>query len=136
MLAQLGRAALVPFWTAQLLTGTKSFERNRLIGSRWLNEQGLHAARVRLAHRIAAMRRRRLAELVTEQDRAAFDRDGFVVRPSFLPEHEFAGLLQQVKAYRGGLREISEGDTILRKIALGPETLAALPALRELLRRP
>ena len=57
MLAQLGRAAMVPLWTAQLLTGTKSFERNRVIGSRWLNEQGLHAARVGLAHRVAAMRR-------------------------------------------------------------------------------
>ena len=34
MLAQLGRAAMVPVWTAQLLTGTKSFERNRVIGSR------------------------------------------------------------------------------------------------------
>jgi len=41
-----------------------------------------------------------------------------------------------VKAYREGLREISEGDTILRKIALDPKTLAALPALRRLLRLP
>src|SRR5436190_1683160 len=101
MLAQLGRAAMVPLWTAQLLTGTKSFERNRVIGSRWLNEQGLHAARVRLAHRVAAMRRRRLAGLVTDKDRAAFERDGFVIRPNFLPDGEFADLLHQVKAYRG-----------------------------------
>ena len=126
----------VPLWTAQLLSGSKSFERNRIIGSRWLNEQGLHAARVRLAHRISAMRRRHLAGLVTDKDRAAFERDGFVIRPNFLPEGEFAELLRQVKAYRGGLREISEGDTILRKIALDPKTLAALPALRRLLRLP
>jgi len=140
MLAQLGRAAMVPLqvplWTAQLLSGSKSFERNRIIGSRWLNEQGLHAARVRLAHRISAMRRRHLAGLVTEADRAAFESDGFVIRPNFLPEAEFGELLQQVKAYREGLREISEGDTILRKIALDPKTLAALPALRRLLRLP
>jgi hypothetical protein len=136
MLAQLGRAAMVPLWTAQLLSGTKSFERNRVIGSRWLNERGLHVARVRLAHRIAAMRRRHLAGLVTDKDRAAFERDGFVIRPNFLPEGEFAELLRQVKAYRGGLREISEGDTILRKTALDPQTLAALPALRRLLRLP
>ena len=126
----------VPLWTAQLLSGSKSFERNRIIGSRWLNEQGLHAARVRLAHRISAMRRRHLAGLVTEADRAAFESDGFVIRPNFLPEAEFGELLQQVKAYREGLREISEGDTILRKIALDPQTLAALPALRRLLRLP
>ena len=40
MLPQIGRAALVPLWTAQLLTGTKSFERNGVIGSRRLNECG------------------------------------------------------------------------------------------------
>ena len=136
MLAQLGRAALVPLWTAQLLTGTKSFERNRLIGSRRLNEHGLHVARVALAHRIAASRRRRLAGLVSDADRQDFARNGFVIRRNFLPAAEFAALLGQLQAYRGPLREIAEGDTILRKIALGPEALAALPALGTLLRSP
>ena len=136
MLAQLGRAAMAPLWAAQLATGTKSFERNPVIGSRWLNERGLHTARVGLAGRIAEMRRRRLASLVSEADRAGFERDGFVIRPNFLPDAEFAELLRQVKAYRGILREIGEGDTILRKIALDPKTLAALPALGRLLRHP
>jgi Phytanoyl-CoA dioxygenase (PhyH) len=136
MLAQLGRAAMTPVWAAQLLTGTKSFERNPVIGSRWLNERGLHTARVRLAHRVAATRRRRLAGLVSDADRAAFARDGFVIQPGFLPEPEFAELQAQVRAYRGGLREIGEGDTILRKIALDPKTLVALPALRQLLAHP
>ncbi|HEY4471574.1 MAG TPA: phytanoyl-CoA dioxygenase family protein [Stellaceae bacterium] len=140
MLAQLGQLALiplrVPLWTAQLATATKSFERNPVIGSRWLNERGLHTARARLAGRIAEMRRRRLASLVSAADRAAFARDGFVIRPNFLPESEFAELLRQVKTYRGTLREIGEGDTILRKIALDPKTLAALPALGRLLRHP
>src|ERR1044071_5970579 len=136
MLAQLGRAAMAPLWAAQLATGTKSFEHNPVIGSRWLNERGLHTARVRIARRIAEMRRRRLARLVSEADRAAFEQDGFVIRPNFLPDAEFAELLRQVKAYRGILREIGEGDTILRKIALDPKTLAALPALGRLLRHP
>jgi hypothetical protein len=51
MLAQLGQLAVmplrVPLWAAQLATGTKSFERNPVIGSHWLNEHGLHTARVR-----------------------------------------------------------------------------------------
>lgn len=136
MLAQIGRAAMVPLWAAQLLTGAKSFERNRLIGSCRLNEYGLHAARVSLAHRIAAARRRRLAGLVAAADREDFARDGFVIRRDFLPAAEFAALRGQVEAYRGALREIAEGDTIMRKIALAPATLAALPALDTLLRSP
>jgi phytanoyl-CoA dioxygenase PhyH len=136
MLAQIGRGALLPLWAAQLLTGAKSFERNRLIGSPLLNGFGLHAARVQLAHRIAERRRRRLAPLVSQADRATFARDGFVIRHDFLPPREFSALLAQAKAYRGPLREISEGDTIMRKIALDPPTLGALPALAAVLRSP
>jgi hypothetical protein len=51
-----------------------------------------------------------------------------VLRPNFLPDEHFAALVAQVRAYRGPLREISEGDTIMRKIALDGRALAALPA--------
>src|SRR5215469_4843447 len=134
MLSQIGRAAMTPVWLAQLATGTKSFEHNPVIGSRRLNEWGLHAARVQLAYRLAQARRRRLADLVSAEDREAFDREGFVLRPNFLPEEQFAALVAQVRAYRGPLREITEGDTVMRKVALDPRALAALPGLGRVLR--
>jgi phytanoyl-CoA dioxygenase PhyH len=134
MLSQMRRAAMAPFWIAQLSTGTKSFERNALIGSRRLNEWGLHAARVATAYRLAQARRRKLAGLVSGEDRKNFDRDGFVVRPNFLSDEQFAALVDQVRIYRGPLREISEGDTIMRKIALDKRALAAFPALGAVLR--
>ncbi len=136
MLARISRAAMVPLWTAQVPTAVKSFERNGVIGSRRLNQWGLHTARVTLAHRIAAARRRRLTGLVSAGDRDAFARDGFVVRRDFLPPPEFDALRAQLTAYRGNLREIAEGDTIMRKLALDPKTLAALPALRSVLHSP
>lgn len=136
MLARIGRAALVPLWTVQLATAAKSFERNGVIGNRRLNERGLHAARVALAHRVAESRRRRLAGLVSAADRDAFARDGFVVRHDFLPRPAFAELVAQLEAYRGPLREIAEGDTIMRKIALDPHALAAMPGLQAVLRSP
>jgi hypothetical protein len=113
---------MTPLWVVQLATGTKSFERNLVIGSRRLNEWGLHVARVALAHRLASARRRKLAGLISLQDREAFERDGFVVRPNFLPPGQFAALVAQVKAYRGPLREIDK------------RALAELPALGALLR--
>src|SRR5579884_3822153 len=134
MTAQIGRAMLTPLWAAQLLSAAKSFERNPLIGSRRLNEWGLHTARVRLAYRLATRRRRRLAGLVSAEDRAAFARDGFVVRRNFLSPPEFAVLLAEVRSYRGLLREMAEGDTLMRKIPLDRQALAALPALRAVLR--
>jgi hypothetical protein len=59
-----------------------------------------------------------------------------VVRRDFLPAPAFTALLDQVKAHRGGLREITEGDTVMRKVALGPQALAAMPALEAVLRSP
>jgi hypothetical protein len=136
MLTRIGRAALVPWWTVQLLTGTKSFERNAVIGSSLLNRFGLHETRVRLAHALAEHRRRRLASLVSSADCTDFAREGFVVKRDFLPPQASAELRDQVRTYRGKLREIAEGDTIMRKIALDPRTLEALPALAGVLRSP
>jgi hypothetical protein len=134
MLSEMRRVAMTPVWIAQLATGTKSFERNAVIGSRRLNEWGLHEARVRVANSLAQARRRKLAALISAEDRAASDRDGFVVRPNFLPAERFAALLAQVRAYRGPLREISEGDTLMRKIALDKKALVQMPALGAVLK--
>jgi hypothetical protein len=136
MLARLGQAGLAPLWAVQLFSAAKSFERNPLLGSRRLNEWGLHTARVRLAYRLAMRRRRRLAGLVSAEDRAAFLREGFVVRQNFLPRPDFAALVAEVKAYRGLMREMAEGDTLMRKIPLDRRALAALPTVRKVLRAP
>ena len=68
----------MPLYAAELATGAKSFCDNPLIGSRRLNEAGLHVKRIRLAEQMADARRRRLAHLVSEEDRAAYQRDGFI----------------------------------------------------------
>src|SRR5438128_7053319 len=87
------RHLLMPFWLGQLLTQEKSFERNAIIGNRWLNEHGLHTARVKAAHWLAAARRRRLAPLISDTDRETLERDGFIVKRDFLPQQLFADLV-------------------------------------------
>ena len=126
----------MPLWIAQLFTGAKSFGDNPIIGSRRLNRWGLHEARVRLAHRVAASRRARLAPAVPAEDRAAFDRDGFVMKRDFLPAPLFEALLAQAKGYRGEVREMVQGDTVTRRVALDPRALAAMPAVRQLIDLP
>src|SRR5260221_10666568 len=100
-LAQARRMAMAPVWAVELLTGAKSFNDNPILGNRRLNELGLHAGRVALAHRMANWRRRRLAHLIEDEDRAAFERDGFVLKHDFLPPALFQSLVEQAKAYRG-----------------------------------
>ncbi len=130
------RYLLAPWWLLQLGTGARAFSDNPLIGSPALNARGLHVARVRLAHALAGRRRLRLAGLVTAADRRAFARDGFVAKRDFLPAADFAALRDQALGYRGPAREMIQGDTVTRRIALDGPGLAAMPAARALLGLP
>ena len=130
------RTLLTPFWLAQIFSQEKFFARNPIIGSRWLNERGLHTARVVAATRLAAARRRRLARLVPAEERQRFDRDGFIVKRDFLPPDLFAALVEQVQNLRAPAREMVEGDTVTRHIALDPTVLKRVPAARRLLELP
>ena len=136
VLFKTGRAARYPFWAAQLLSGAKSFMDNPLIGSDALNQRGLHVGRMALAHRLATARRRRLAHLMSPVDQSAFDRDGFLLKPDFLPKDHFAALLDQVRDYRGTARETVQGNAVTRRIALDPASLVRMPAVNQLLALP
>jgi hypothetical protein len=130
------RYLMAPIWVAQLATGAKSFVDNPVIGSAGLNRRGLHARRAKLAHDMAWSRRRRLAHLISPADRAAFDRDGFVLREEFLPPEEFARLRDAIMAHPAPAREMLQGDTITRRIAVDPEFIAAVPEIKALIANP
>jgi hypothetical protein len=122
-----------PLWIAALATGAKSFVDNPLLGSRRLNRLGLHVGRLSLAHRLAWSRRKRLSKAVPAPLRQQFDRDGFVVVPDFLPAAQFARLQQQLLFQELEHREHQQGDTITRRVAIGPALLRQLPELKRLL---
>src|SRR5918997_3039806 len=104
------RYLLAPIWAAQLATGAKSFPDNPIIASSELNRRGLHARRAKFAHDMAWRRRARLARMISAEDRAAFDRDGFVERRDFLPRQDFERLRAAVFAHAAPAREMIQGD--------------------------
>lgn len=130
------RWALAPYHFARVFSGAKSFEANPVIGSARLNALGLHAKRVELAYRLAEKRRAKLARFVSEEDRRAFERDGFVVRRNFLPQPVFDALLTQIKQHRCTVEDRAWGETINRKIVVDSELTAKAPALKTLLNTP
>ena len=136
MASLLRQILLMPLWLAQVFTQEKFFARNPVIGNRWLNERGLHTARVAVAWRLAEARRRRLARLISAADRRQLDSDGFIVKHDFLPPDVFAALVTQIRALRAPAREITEGDTVTRHIALDRAVLDRVPAARLLLDLP
>jgi hypothetical protein len=125
-----------PWHVAALATGAKSFRDNPVIGSPVANRAGLHVVRVRLAHRMAEWRRQRLSALICEDDRAAFERDGFLLKPDFLPAADYAALKEQVLSFRGPARQQFQGDAMTRRIPLDRQAMACLPALRCLVESP
>jgi hypothetical protein len=132
MASALLRALLTPWWAAQLVTGAKSFLDNPLIGSDRLNRAGLHQWRVAQACRMAHARRERLAHHISEQDRADFNRDGFVCWENFLPVDTFTRLRDEILSYAGPAREMVQGDTITRRYAIDPPAIRSIPSVRAL----
>ncbi len=125
-----------PVWAAQLFTGAASFVDNPILGSRRLNQAGLHIARVKAAHGLAHFRRAQLGAVVSLEDRAAYARDGFVLKSDFLPPALYRALMDQLGAYRGPARETTQGDSMTRRFALDPPILEQVPAAREVLKHP
>lgn len=119
-----------PLWIAEIATGTKSFVANPILGSRRLNEWGLHRARVRVAARMAEARRHRLARHLDPADRAAYDRDGYLKRENFLDAGTFRRLREELFARPFAAREMRQGRTVTRIVPLPAALLARLPATR------
>lgn len=129
----LRRWTVLPIHAAAILSSAKSFRDNPVIGSAWLNRRGLHLARRRLAAWLGDRRRRRLASLVPPEDRAEFERDGFIVKQDFLDPATFVRFRDEILRLDEPAREAVIGDTLTRLIALDGPTLRRLPTVRHVL---
>lgn len=123
-----------PIWVLALATGAKSFADNPILGSAGLNRRGLHVARLKLAHDLAWMRRRRLAAAVPAAWREQFDSEGFIEIRDFLAPETFSRLRSALIEGDFEARRHQQGDTVTRRIAVGPELLRQVPELRSLIR--
>ena len=127
------RYLLLPVSVLRLFSGYKSFS-DPLIGSANLNRRGLHVWRVKLAHKIAAGRRKRLEHLATKEDRDAYAANGFVAKRNVLAPGDYQALLAELKALTAPAREMTEGKAVTRRIAVTPDLLAKTPALARFLK--
>ena len=123
-----------PIWVAAILTGAKSFVDNPILGSARLNRLGLHAWRLKTAHRLAERRRARLAHMIPADLRADFERDGFIAVREFLPTDQFAALKSSLLRIETECRSHQQGDTVTTRVPVDAELLRNVPALAALLR--
>ena len=123
----LSNVLLSPWHLAQVATGAKSFE-HPILGSRRLNERGLHVARVRTAMRMAEHRRRRLAARVDAEHREAYARDGYVAIEDFLPPETFAAVEREIEGDFERF-DMLQGSTVTRRAMLDARDVADRPGL-------
>jgi hypothetical protein len=129
----LGRWVALPIFALSVATTAKSFRGNPVIGSATLNRWGLHVARKRLAAALGQRRRRRLAGLIPDSDRAAFDRDGFIVKPNFLDDATFRAVRNEILDLEVAAREAIIGDAMTRLIPIDVMNAARLPTVKSVL---
>lgn len=117
-----------------VLTAEKSFRRNPVIGSHRLNMAGLHRRRVSIAARMAERRRAALAGQIDADERARFDRDGFVIRENALPQDLLERVREELATIPRPAWEMRQGQTINRVMPL-PTDRSACAQLATFLRR-
>ena len=128
--------ALWPWWPLSVLSSDKSFADNPLLGSPLLNRHGLHAWRTATAHALTERRRARLQQLIDPAERADFERDGYIVRRNVLPAADFERLRADVLGHAAPAREMLQGHTITRRIAVDTALRRAAPELARFLDSP
>src|SRR5690606_38604142 len=116
-----------------LLTQSKSFEANSILGNFKLNQLGLHRFRVQFAAQMAAQRRSKLAKFIPPADVESFQKNGFIFRENFLATEEFAQLKQELLTTPLETRETLQGDTVTRRMALDGKTLNYMPVTQQFL---
>ncbi len=117
-----------------LLTGAKSFRRNRWVGNPWLNKAGLHIARKKLAAALTTLRRYPLGWRLPEAERQRLDSQGFLRQDDFLSTQELALIRQEICAVAWPTLEMAQPPARTLRVNLDAQLCGdTFPALRRLI---
>jgi len=131
------RMLALPVAAAAVISSGKNLKSNPVLGSRRLNEMGLHRWRVAQAHAASQRRRAALARHLRPAEVEAFSRDGFVVRENALPADLFARLVEELETTPRQAWEMRQGPTVTRMMPLpGRDDGSAAAAARRFLLSP
>lgn len=128
----------LPLSALAVLSKEKSFVKNPVIGSYRLNRYGLHLKRLSAAHAMAQIRRQQLARstLLTADQRASFDQNGYILIRDFLPIAEFNRLKSEVLENTFQAREMRQGQTVTRMTPAGASVLNQYSAIARFYNNP
>jgi len=123
----------IPLYLFEVVTVTKSFKDNPIIGSSLLNRCGLHILRTVISHGIMHMRMLMLSRNISAADRKQYFQQGYLVKENFLPDDKFASLEKELSSFDEETREAKQGDTLTHRSELSPDVVSRYPVTEDVL---
>jgi len=123
-----------PLYFFDILGSGKSFSQNPVIGNDRLNAWGLHRWRVQTAAIMAEYRRKYLGRLLSPEDREQLSAEGYLIKENYLSESDFRQLTSEIYSSPMAAREMRQGQTVTRMIALGPDVLKPMTVTNSIIR--
>jgi len=121
----------LPIHFVQLFSKIKSFNKNLLIGNKFLNSKGLHILRVSLSQKMAKIRRRSLEDLVTAEQKNSYSKNGFVKVNDFLDAKTFQTVLDEINNTNFERVDMTQGSATTRRSMIDEADLKLCPALNK-----
>lgn len=121
--------AKAPLYLPTIATRAKSLRGNPILGSLRLNEWGLHVERVKMAARMAKLRRMQMRRILSKDYREALEDQGYVMIKNFLPDEIYQSLKHELDVTAFPASEERLNAVAYRYITLAPQMLKQTPAL-------
>ncbi len=128
-MTMLKKIYMLPVWIIALVTQAKSFTANPVIGSKILNICGLHVLRILLARASTHFRWLLLSLFMPKNLRHDFHKNGFIAIENFIPPSDVTVIRNEIKNYKGDVRQMSQGDTATQRFLLTKQSLINAPTL-------
>lgn len=122
----------LPIWIVEIFTEAKSFEKNPILGNRFLNLIGLHVLRVLFAHGLTGWRRFLLGLRVPREYRSAFKKTGYIQIDNVLSDELFNNLHEEASKPWPQTRYFVQGDTTTEFLYLNEYSRKQLPSCEKL----
>lgn len=109
----------------------KSFVKNQLLSDPILNQWGIHSKRVKVVHQLAQARRKTLEKYLKPEDVSFFYEHGYICKENYLTVADFQALHDEVMQHSFETREMLQGNTVTRRMALDTQLVANFPAISQ-----
>ena len=104
--------------TFSIFTGSKSFADNPILGSKYLNKNGLHRLRMRLADWKSNLYRKTLKSKIPSKYIDDYERNGYIEIKNYLSQAVFNNICDEILNHKWHRLDMNQGGVVTRRVLL------------------